>query len=483
MVWLPSGISCDSAFLVRPLLIPKQARLINHLFSLIQAVCLATFVFVVWHPERFLSPPEISRIFIYLLLPAVLFALLQLAKRTSLSNKFNICLAGGSLLVGLFFLELIFAFRIVELKKKPIPSPREVAQKSSLPFDSRTLHEVVLELRARGVNAYPNGSGVDFVKTNGLLSKNGQIFPLSWISNQLVVYCNESGEFVQFTTDEHGFRNPNGLYRAGSLEIMLLGDSFTEGACVKEGDDLGSQIRRIHPNTLNLGKAGQGPPTQLAVLREFGPILRPKKVIWFFFENDLRNIIEQQESPLLMRYFYDADFSQNLFSRQKEIDVALRSYVDDEYAQIKSTATATMPHSPNPTPGIKPSALSIAKLTSLRQLLGISAYEQLPPGAKRIELTEFLSRAKTAISQWGGQLYLVYLPEFFSKTGDPSLGKTNFSHSIVQKAAEELKIPLIDLYPVFVNHPDVESLFPFRTGAHYGPKGYKLAAEEVLKSL
>jgi len=41
-----------------------------------------------------------------------------------------------------------------------------------------------------------------------------------------VVFCNRSGGYLFYENDEHGFRNPLGLYETGPLDIAIVEDSL-----------------------------------------------------------------------------------------------------------------------------------------------------------------------------------------------------------------------------------------------------------------
>ena len=62
---------------------------------------------------------------------------------------------------------------------------------------------------------------------------------------------------------------------------MLVGDSFTQGACVNRPNDIGSVLRTLsNKSVLNLGFDDHGPLLEYATLREY---LKPnvKKILWF----------------------------------------------------------------------------------------------------------------------------------------------------------------------------------------------------------
>ena len=92
------------------------------------------------------------------------------------------------------------------------------------------------------------------------------------------------------------------------------------------------------------------------------------------------------------------------------------------------------------------------------------------------------------VSEWGGEMYFVYLPSFDSQTS-PAYANHDFlseerNREIVMQTATELDIPIIDIHnEVFKTHPDPSSLFPFRGNYHYNAKGYRLVAEAIRKQL
>ena len=79
-----------------------------------------------------------------------------------------------------------------------------------------------------------------------LLNKNysGVLFPLSGQSNSETILCNENGYYSIYQSDRYGFNNPNEEWDKKEIEYLLVGDSFTHGACVNRPNDIGSQLRK-----------------------------------------------------------------------------------------------------------------------------------------------------------------------------------------------------------------------------------------------
>jgi hypothetical protein len=109
--------------------------------------------------------------------------------------------------------------------------------------------------------------------------------------------------------DRYGFRNPRDLTRA---EVAVVGDSFIEGGLVAAPELLTAVLARLEGVTVaNLGQCGYGPREELAVVRRFALPLRPRWVVWSFFEGNDLDDLRRPESPGLDP-FPDRSFGRNL---------------------------------------------------------------------------------------------------------------------------------------------------------------------------
>lgn len=85
-------------------------------------------------------------------------------------------------------------------------------------------------------------------------------------------------DFVDFRTDEKGFRNPSGIRRA---DLVFIGDSVTEAGEVTEETTFVRQTARTLGRTaVNLGVFCYGPQQELVVLKRYGFDYQPHTVIW-----------------------------------------------------------------------------------------------------------------------------------------------------------------------------------------------------------
>jgi len=122
---------------------------------------------------------------------------------------------------------------------------------------------------------------------------------LGGIPNSNVFLCADGVDIVSYKSDRFGYRNPDEIYE-NEIDIMVVGDSFTEGYCLKGGDDFVSQLRNHHPQSASIALRGSGPLFELAMLRRTVPLLKPKKIYVAFYEgNDWANLEQELLTPWL----------------------------------------------------------------------------------------------------------------------------------------------------------------------------------------
>lgn len=419
------------------------------------------------------------------------------------SVKINLAFVVLSTLLAVYACELVLAvvasgranFEVTQWITFPNDHTPESAQarmeqnsKDNPTFDRRDKLQVIKDLARQGVSAYPAVVPQNTLQWNpgsnghrALLINGIETLPLGGLSNVMTVFCNESGEYITYKSDEHGFHNPPGLWKNQQLEIVAVGDSFTHGACVPSEDNFVGVIRAHHPGTLNLGMDSNGPLLMLASLKEYAPRFRPKIVLWFYYEgNDLKDMENELRSPLLRRYLTGA-WSQSLLDGQGEIDLALMEYIEKARQNL------------SPRVGFE----ETIKLHYVRQSLALwyAGYKQDDAAKIRSTRTYFSSEvteeevkkfqdvlveAASTVRGWGGQLYFIYLPEY-ARYGQPEFANKNRDR--VLRLVSDLQLPLIDLHQVFAMLPDPVGQFPFRRWNHYNTEGHRLVGKEVLRVL
>ena len=189
----------------------------------------------------------------------------------------------------------------LEIFKASIKS-KKIAYKKNIAYDKRTKMEVVEDLLDSGMEVYPSLYPFTLIETGGFDTQEGKLFPLGGISKVTTVYCNESGNWIVYESNEHGFNNPKKLYNAKDVEIIIVGDSFAKGSCVEVNKNVGAILRNSGLKTISLSGEGNGPLAQLATLKEYGKHLEPLIVLWFFYPNDI--IVKYYFCSFLNTLFY-----------------------------------------------------------------------------------------------------------------------------------------------------------------------------------
>ncbi len=436
-------------------------------------------------------------------LPASAVVVLFASLRLKPVNRLRVLMCGLSIVASVYAVELALALshdsddqirpamtRVASSHNKQRDAT-ELTRRFGGSIDTRTPKEALADLRSQGTDAVPivtasnhlfltlpDGSIKSAIEIDG-----HEVMPLGGVSRKVTLLCNENGQWIDYRSDREGFNNPDEIWDAGHLDVAVLGDSFANGYCVPEASNYVAYIRRRDSATLNLAMAGDGPLLMLATLEEYLRRFSPRIVLWCYYEgNDLIDLQTERKSGLLRNYLEDG-YAQAYLSRHDEIDRATM-------AELPRLETAEDEHMKSHERNANNYLLqSISKLTFLRERLGM-VNETDESGAKMAAdfdganfdvFRRIVSRAKTKVSAWGGEMYFVYLPEWARYTKYQSGGK--LKRDSVLKLVRDLGIRTIDIDPVFQSSGDPLALFPFRQVGHYTEAGHRLVGEEVLRQL
>lgn len=386
----------------------------------------------------------------------------------------------------------------------------QISEIQNIKYDTRTRLEVFKDLKKNDSNVKIQVSPYNY------LHKNLNIFPLSGVSNSKTLYCNENGYYFIFQSDRYGFNNPNFEWDSEEIEYLLVGDSFTMGACVNRPNDISSILRSLsNKSVLNLGYGGNGPLVEFATLKEY---FQPgvKKVLWLYYEgNDLLDLEDEFKDRTLHNYVIDENFNQDLKNRQQDINKLANLKIEEALNDInyfklsneieknrlikinenKKVKEKLKKQQINKYILIKNETLNL-KIIKFSKLYYLQKYlsakylnylkkeelidhkntyiEQLP------ELKKILRLANDFLKKNNTELYFVFLPEF-SRYKKNYIGQTKYDSS-VEKIVKDLGIPFIDMHRnVFLKENDPKNLFPFKLSGHYNEDGYRKIAENIYK--
>jgi len=127
----------------------------------------------------------------------------------------------------------------------------------------------------------------------------------------------------------------------------------------------------------------------------------------------------------------------------------------------------------NLTRGQPPKGISVAPAKE--------AYAQADLAKNIALLGVILNQARDEVASWGGQLYVVYLPD--QRRYDHSINIDYLYRAQVMPVIKSTHVPIIDMYEQFNQQTDPLALYPFRRFGHYTEEGYQLVAQEILNSI
>ena len=375
------------------------------------------------------------------------------------------------------------------------------SKKNNFVLDKRSIYEFINDNRKNNIESYPNfkpnmlikhNEGNNSIKdlNNGFETIEGNLLPLSNISNIITTTGNEGGFYPIIKTDKYGFNNNNNVYEK-KIDIALIGDSFVEGSDVNTVNNISSNLIKNNFNTLNLGKSHSGPLVQLAIFKEYLVVHKPKKVLWFYFVNDHKDLNNELNSSLLLNYLKDQSFSQNLLKKQKLINSEIKKYFSNleknylenlnkqnKYFSIGSVQSLNLKR-----------MIRVIKLFNIRNRFGLLIdMKPFNSDNEHIKIQKDIVRlADNIVKEWNGELIFVLIPQYtkgmsFASQEMNWVVETNITNNLI-KILKENNITYINLEDHINNHTDPLSLYPFRIPLHFNEKGYSFISNILIDQL
>lgn len=444
-----------------------------------------------------LSLSMFERVYVWCAVLSTLVISVFLVFKLKVNKKLSLPITLIYFVVVLWTLE---SFIPIDPLFQEVSIPRFFVVDKSLKFSDRRSKDKVLEdFKKKGIEAYPviHPSQIfqfeNKVPPELKFSNGSTIVPLGGISNVTTLVDKEQGEWNIVETDEYGLNNPKGLYNPGQVDIVFLGDSFTYGVGVGPKDNIAAVIREKYSHTISLGSAGRGPLSELVTFREVVELLKPKHVVWIYYEgNDLSDLCWESSEPQYEAYYLQPDFRKNLFFRQPEVDQMLRAWE----RRVESTRNFKSVPKKIDKKQIAERLRKTMVLARIRILLGLTFIENclipcpplcylLPPYEPDDRFVRILEQVKRRTESWGGKLYFVAIPRFAKLRQ----GVRNPHYDYVRyrdgqlAIPEKLSIPTIDLYPVFLSQSDPLSFFPNREDGHFNKKGNRFVANLIVNMI
>ena len=140
-------------------------------------------------------------------------------------------------ITGFFILIFLYSFEVIKFYNVSFYNLSEDSKNTTKPINEKIV--LLKKLKKLNIIAHPS------VIPNIFLNESKKdLFPISGISDVKTVFCKEGPEFSTYTSDRYGFNNPDDNW-SDTVENILIGDSFAQGACVNEGEDIASRLRTL----------------------------------------------------------------------------------------------------------------------------------------------------------------------------------------------------------------------------------------------
>ena len=398
-----------------------------------------------------------------------------------IDRVFNFLILCFSVIISLLLIEIFLFFYLKNYKNFSVQSHRiELAKKNNTNFDIRSKLNVYQDLDKK---THPKSIIYTNYRDSDHLQKK-----LNWhlgqLSHAYTIYCNESGFYTNYKSDRYGFNNEDNLWNLKEINSLLIGDSFIHGACVNNENNISNQLINKGITNINLGLGGSGPLEQLAILKEYLKLAKPKNIIYFYYEdNDLKDLALPVNSNL-QEYIDHQNFSQNIALKQNIIDY----YVLQNFRnKIKVEKNNNYFHS-NFQSQIKKKDLlkSILRLVEVRQILNNFLDQNIYLSKNNIvehntlvKFEKVFSEIKRYAHDNNAELIVVYLPSY------RSFNNIFFDHSIKKKIKTIFNKEkyFLDIERIFKESGDPKQYFPFRFYGHYNNEGYKLISTKIIEIL
>ena len=319
--------------------------------------------------------------------------------------------------------------------------------------------------------------------------EDDKIFSLSGLQNSKILMCNESGYWAKYYSDRYGFNNPDDVWEKKNIDIVFIGDSFTKGECVNQGSEITSQLRELQNlNIINLGWQGTGPLRQFATYREFIKDKQTKYIFWVYFEeNDLDDLLQERNNKILMEYFNNSSFNQNLMSediKKKVFNLILNKH--NEFMKKEFEINDNIRRYTN--------LINYIKLYKTRQIILANFYKKFFENKDNLlienyedENLDFYFKLLDKLSDETSKntkIVLVYLPK--EKYGFTSgFNKSSKIKKTIFSELEKRNIDIIDIdTKIKDNFFNPGDLYPKQhVGMHFNEKGYKFIAKKINEYL
>jgi len=313
---------------------------------------------------------------------------------------------------------------------------------------------------------------------------SSSFYPIGTLPYQKTYLCNEGYGLITYNSDRFGLRNVDNSWDKLAKEggIFFLGDSFTNGACVKQESrftDIFSRINNI--TAINLGVGGNDPYEYIASLRSVvQPVInsnhnnRYTVIISFYANDDV--YFNKAKQQLLNKAKTSAIVTRdNRILPSKEYISALTENITDNYPTERRDVISTLKRVP----------IRISKHSSLHRIITMShlrakfydLYKKIKNEGENPSIAALKELRSVCTEAFSCTPYVVYIPNSTKWRPDSSSIKYR---ELLRENTERLGIMFIDASDVIL--PE-NTLNYAPEGAHLSILGYQKLAHHLSKKI
>ena len=363
----------------------------------------------------------------------------------------------------------------------------KLAIEKKINFDVRSQEQVYVDLKSKNESIKPGflyAKHFSNLKIFKKAKRNNEIIPFRGPINSFTVSCAEDLQYKLIKNDKYGFKNNNNIYEK-KIQNFLLGDSYAEGLCENNKNDIAGHLNKKKYYTINFGVTGTGPLISLAILREFGNYFKPKNVIYLYFEgNDLDELNYEKEDATLISYLND-NFNQDYFNKYDDIkSFLIKAEQETEKVIYSKSKNTFQPNKKNKLDILKAHLKDILEINNLRNIFKYKILKKQEEFYDLNLLYKIVEKMNDDTKKWNGNYTFVYVPtwsRYFTKFTKYD-AKIDLKKEIINNL--NLKnIKVLDLTDYFDEIDNIEQYYPLGFLGHYNSEGYKKIAEIIEKSL
>ncbi len=391
----------------------------------------------------------------------------------------------------IYSLEILLFLSIPNEQKSMIKIHEErikIAKQNNLKIDLRSPDQFYLAQKKKNKNLDPKFLYAKPFSTFEVFKdakKNNTLIPFRGPINKLSISCAEDLTYNLYNNDKYGFKNSNKIYEK-KINSILLGDSYAEGLCVFNDEDIAGNLNRENIATVNFGVTGTGPLISLAILKEFGEHLNPKNTFYLYFEgNDLDDLNFEKKEENLIKYL-KPNFKENYINRYDEIELFLEIAKKESENKIKNIKNldASQIDQKSSIENFKSHFKDIIEINNLKNIIRFSILRQQKQTYDLNLFYSIIEKMNYETKKWNGNYFFVYVPtwsRYFTKyTSEDATIK--LKEEIIKKLVDK-KIKIIDLTEYFDNSEDIKKYFPLGYIGHYNARGYSKIAEIIKENI